>query len=141
MTPKEIEEVAAESAEVVLRNQAFPIGVDYYPLDEERPSFSDWYERDVAADFAAMAEARISLVRMFVSWKVLEPQVGQYDDDAEDRLGDMIDAARAHDVRLIVSFFSDDRLAEMNVSRGPRSATRAPTTTSCSASSRSCSAS
>ena len=70
-----------------LRNQLFPIGVDYYPLDEERQSFSDWYTRDFDADFAAIAEARISLVRVFVSWKLFEPQVGQYDADADDRLG------------------------------------------------------
>jgi len=97
-----------------LRNQLFPIGVDIYPLDEERASFADWYDRDIEPEFAAIAAARMSLVRLFVSWKVLEPQVGQYDADAEDRLGDLLAAARAHDLKVIVSFFGDDRLAEMN---------------------------
>ncbi len=97
-----------------LRNQLFPIGVDYYPLDEERASFDDWYDRDVEADFTAIAEARISLVRVYVSWKLFEPQVGQYDADAEDRLGDILAAARVHDLKVIVVFFADDRLAEMN---------------------------
>jgi endo-1,4-beta-mannosidase len=97
-----------------LRNQLFPIGVDYYPLDEERASFDDWYDRDVEADFTAIARARISLVRVYVSWKLFEPQVGQYDADAEDRLGDILAAARAHDLKAIVVFFADDRLAEMN---------------------------
>ncbi|MRS12063.1 MAG: hypothetical protein EG823_03210 [Actinobacteria bacterium] len=97
-----------------LRNQLFPIGVDYYPIDDEKASFSDWYGRDPEADFAAIAEHRISLVRLFVSWKVLEPQVGQYDADAEDRLGDLLAAAKSHDLKAIVTFFADDRLAEMN---------------------------
>lgn len=96
------------------RAAQFPVGVDYYPIDAERASYSEWYETDIAADFAAMAAARISLVRVFVSWKVLEPQVGQYDDGAGDRLDTVMEAARAHDMRVIVCFFADDRLAEMN---------------------------
>lgn len=97
-----------------LRNPLFPIGVDYYPLDEERASFDDWYDGDFEAEFAGMAAARISLVRLFVSWKLLEPQVGQYDADAEDKIGDMLAAARRHDMKVIVTFFADDHLAEMN---------------------------
>lgn len=97
-----------------LRNPLFPIGVDSYPLDEERASFDDWYDRDFEAEFAAMAASRISLVRLFVSWKLFEPQVGQYDADAEDRLGDMLASARGHDMKVIVTFFADDHLAEMN---------------------------
>ncbi|MDO8847452.1 MAG: beta-galactosidase trimerization domain-containing protein [Coriobacteriia bacterium] len=97
-----------------LRNQLFPIGVDYYPLDEERASFDTWYDRDFDSEFAAIAATRISLVRLFVSWKLFEPQVGQYDTDAEDRLGDLLAAARGHDLKAIVTFFADDRLAELN---------------------------
>ena len=97
-----------------LRNQLFPIGVDVYPLDEERQSFDSWYDRDFETEFAAIAGARIAMVRLFVSWKLFEPQVGQYDADAEDRLGDLLAAARAHDLKAIVTFFADDRLAEMN---------------------------
>lgn len=109
-------ETARPSADEMgpLRNQLFPIGVDYYPLDEERRSFDDWYNRDVEAEFTAIAEARISLVRVYVSWKLFEPQVGQYGAEAEDRLGDILAAARAHDLKVIVAFFADDRLAEMN---------------------------
>jgi endo-1,4-beta-mannosidase len=97
-----------------LRNPLFPIGVDDYPLIEEKQSFSDWYDRDMDAEFAAMAAARISLVRLYVSWKLLEPQVGQYDADAEDKLGDLLTSAKAHDLKVIVTFFADDHLAEMN---------------------------
>ena len=92
----------------------FPVGVDYYPLDAERSSYSEWYDTDVAADLAAIATAQISLVRVFISWKALEPQVGQYDNDAEDRLDAIVEAARTNGLHLIVCFFADDRLAEMN---------------------------
>lgn len=104
----------APAAAAPVRNPLFPVGVDLYPLDAERASFSDWYDRDLADDFAAMAEAHFSLVRVFVSWKLFEPQVGQYDDEAMDRLGSVLEGARAHDLRAIVTFFADDRLAEMN---------------------------
>ena len=106
--------LAPASGGALSRGRQFVVGVDYYPIDDERQSFSDWYDRDVAVDFSAMAEAGITLARIFVSWKVMEPQVGQYDDAAEDRLGEIMAAARAKDVRLIVTFFADDRLAEMN---------------------------
>ena len=94
--------------------RSFPVGVDYYPIDVERASYTEWYDGDAEADFAAMAAAGLSLARVFVSWKVLEPQVGQYDSDADDRLAGVVAAARAHHVRLIVTFFADDRLADMN---------------------------
>jgi endo-1,4-beta-mannosidase len=114
VTDKRIAEVASENEDGRFRNLLFPVGIDCYPLDEERRSPSDWYDRDLDAEFKAFADARISLVRVFVSWKLFEPQVGQYDDDAEDRLGDIMAAARSHDLKLIVTFFADDRLAEMN---------------------------
>ncbi|MBN1192912.1 MAG: beta-galactosidase trimerization domain-containing protein [Coriobacteriia bacterium] len=97
-----------------LRNLLFPVGVDYYPIDEERASFGEWYRGDLDADFAAIAKARISLVRVFVSWKLLEPQVGQYDTGVEDHLGDVLASARTHDIKVIVTFFADDLVAELN---------------------------
>jgi len=106
--------LAPTSGSVHGRGRQFLVGVDYYPIDDERQSFDEWYDRDVSADFATMAGAGITLARIFVSWKVMEPQVGQYDDAAEDRLGEIMAAARAKDVRLIVAFFADDRLSEMN---------------------------
>lgn len=95
------------------RNALFPVGVNYYPLDTETQSWDDWYTGDVTADFAAFAEARLSIIRVFLSWKVLEPQVGQYDEDALERFADVLAAAREHKLQVIVCFFADDRLAEM----------------------------
>ena len=95
------------------RNALFPIGINYYPLDAETQSWSDWYGRDVGEDFKAFAEARMTLVRLYLSWKVLEPQVGQYDEDALERLQDIIDAARDNKLQVILCFFAEDRLSEM----------------------------
>ncbi len=95
------------------RNALFPIGVNYYPLDAETQSWDDWYASDVSENFERIAEARFTIVRLFVSWKMLEPQVGQYSEDALDRLQDVIDAARANKLQVIVCFFADDRLSEL----------------------------
>ena len=95
------------------RNAQYPVGVALYPLDAETQSWSDWYVRDYADDIAAVEGAHFALVRLFVSWKVIEPQVGQYDDEALDRLGDLIASAREHKLRSIVCFFADDRHAEL----------------------------
>lgn len=106
--------VEAEGLEVRKRSVTFPLGIDYYPLDAERAGFADWYAGDVEADFAAFAAARFSLVRIFVSWKLFEQQVGNYDDEAESRLSALVDAARTHGLQLIVCFFADDRMSEGN---------------------------
>lgn len=95
------------------RNPDFPLGVNYYPLDAETDGWDDWYTGDIEGDFASFAAARLTLVRVFVSWKFFEPQVGQYADEADDRLQSLIDAAGANGLQLIVTFFADDRLAEM----------------------------
>ncbi|MCE5202802.1 MAG: beta-galactosidase trimerization domain-containing protein [Actinomycetia bacterium] len=100
--------------EVTTREGVFPIGVDHYPLDAERQGYDEWYTGDIDADFAAMAEARLSRVRVFVSWRCLEPQVGQYDEEMAERLENLVAAARAHGLQLIVCFFADDRLAELS---------------------------
>ncbi len=109
----ETEPDAAPSARASRRNPHFPLGVNYYPLDNETQRWDDWYGGDIDDDFAAFAEARLTLVRVFVSWKYFEPQVGQYSHDAEDRLEALIETAREHKLQLIVCFFADDRLAEM----------------------------
>jgi endo-1,4-beta-mannosidase len=106
---------AASDPEIEVRKRSvtFPLGVDYYPLDSERASLDDWYGGDVEGDFAAMAAARLSLVRIFISWKLFEPQVGNYDEDALQRLERVVSAARDAGLQLIVCFFADDRLSEL----------------------------
>lgn len=95
------------------KNPLFPVGIDYYPLDAERESWDDWYARDPSEDFRAFSQAGLSLVRVFVSWKYFEQQVGQYEADAEERLADIVSAAATHGMRLLVNLFADDQLAEL----------------------------
>ncbi len=108
---------AAAAAPVVpkgpRRNPLFPVGVSLYPLDAESASWDQWYAADMAPDLALLEEARFGLVRVFASWKVLEPQVGQYDEDGLQRLLDIISAARARKLQTIVCFFADDRHADL----------------------------
>lgn len=106
--------VRAEAAPArTRRNPLFPLGVNYYPLDSETSSWDDWYTAEVDSDFDVFAESRLSLVRLYLSWKVLEPQVGQYDEDAIERLQSLINEARTRKLRVIICFFGDDRLADM----------------------------
>ena len=95
------------------RNPLFPVGATIHPLDTETQSWDDWYLRDQHDDLAAIEDARFALVRLLVSWKVLEPQVGQYDERAVDRFEDLIAAARERKLQVIVCFFADDRHAEL----------------------------
>lgn len=95
------------------RNPLFPVGLTLYPLDAETQRWDDWYSRDPEADLSLLADARFALTRVLVSWKVLEPQVGQYNEDALERLGDIISAARERKIQTIVCFFADDRHAEL----------------------------
>lgn len=95
------------------RNPLFPVGVSLYPLDSETLSPDDWYERDLDPDLDALADARFALVRLFVSWRVLEPQVGQYDEEALDRLSAIVASVRERKMQTVVCFFADDRHAEL----------------------------
>ena len=96
------------------RLRSFPIGMDYYPSDSERRAHAEYYPYDAGVDFAAMAESGVTLVRVFVSWRRFEPEVGQYDGSVEDRLGDLLYAAGQCSLKVIVCFFAEDRFSEMN---------------------------
>lgn len=96
------------------RNPLFPVGAALYPLDAETQSAEDWYERDLSTDLDLLGDARCGLVKLFVSWRVLEPQVAQYSEDALDRLTAVLDACVAAKMQAIVCFFADDRHAELS---------------------------
>ncbi|PKQ15200.1 MAG: hypothetical protein CVT67_10725 [Actinobacteria bacterium HGW-Actinobacteria-7] len=95
------------------RNQLFPAGASLYPLDTETQSPEDWYGRDPGEDLDELAKARCALVRVFVSWRVIEPQVGQYAEEAIERLAGIIEAARSRKIQTVVCFFADDRHSEL----------------------------
>lgn len=104
----------ASSASKTGRNPLFPVGASLYPLDAETQSADDWYARDLAEDIDALAEARCGLVKVYVSWRVLEPQVAQYSQEALDRLTSILDKVAARKMQAIVCLFADDRHAEMS---------------------------
>ncbi len=97
----------------VSRNRLFPVGVSLYPLDSETQSPEDWYARDLTDDLDALASARCSLVRIFVSWRILEPQVAQYSVEVLDRLAEMVAQISERKMQAIVVFFADDRHSEL----------------------------
>ncbi len=113
VTSKDAEAAVRHSGKAPRRNPMFPIGVNYRPLHSESQDASEWYSGDIDEDFDVFAASRLSLVRVYVSWKLLEPQVGQYDEDVVERLQELIDAARTRKMQVIVCFFADDKHAEL----------------------------
>ncbi len=112
---------APAQPKTMLRNPLFPVGVSLYPLEAETQRPEDSYRRDPSADLDVLATARCTLVRAFVSWRVVEPQVGQYDEEALDRLVGIVSAARERKMQTIICLFADDRHAELSeVSWGKR---------------------
>jgi endo-1,4-beta-mannosidase len=117
--PADIDAVAAGSLPVASgpkpprRNPLYPVGVTLFPLDSEHKRWPEWYRRDLSADLGVLEDARFALVRLLVSWKVLEPQVGQYDDVALTRFAELVERAASRKQQVIVSFFADDRQAEL----------------------------
>lgn len=105
--------LAAEPGKTPRRNALFPLGVNLYPLDTELASWDEWYARELGDDLAQLQAASFALTRVFVSWKVIEPQVGQYDEDAVERLGDLLEQIRDKKLQAIVTFFADDRHADL----------------------------
>jgi endo-1,4-beta-mannosidase len=89
------------------------VGTTLFPADSETDGWAAWYTRDLGSDIGALQEARFALVRLLVSWKVLEPQVGQYDEAALGRLADLVSECASRKQQTIVCFFADDRHAEL----------------------------
>ncbi len=107
-------EQAGAAGKAALRNPLFPVGTSLYALDSETQGPDDWYARDLTADLDKLAETRCALVRVFVSWRVIEPQVGQYNDDAIERLASIVADAASRKMQSVVCFFADDRHAELS---------------------------
>lgn len=108
------EAVRPAAATRASRDPLFLAGASLYPLDSEDQDPDEWYERDVASDLDALEKAHCSLVRVFVSWRVIEPQVAQYSEEMLDRLTQVITAARERKMQVIVCLFADDRHAELS---------------------------
>jgi hypothetical protein len=116
-TPPPAEQVAEEAPEEQpaapappRRNPLYPVGTTLFPLDTEAGNWSDWYTHDMAGDLGVLEEARFAIVRLLVSWKALEPQVGQYDEAVFALRGLTPSVRRTAGHRL---FSGDDRHAEL----------------------------
>ncbi|MBI5232291.1 MAG: beta-galactosidase, partial [Coriobacteriales bacterium] len=94
------------------RNPRFPLGVDVWPVDSDSAGPSGWYQHDVGGQLGAMADAGVSLVRLYASWRLMEPQVGQYDDGAFGRFARTIAEAGSRGMRCIVVLFSAEPHAQ-----------------------------
>jgi endo-1,4-beta-mannosidase len=113
---KTAKEEAAEKGQVgraAARNPLFPVGVSLYPLGAETETADEWYQADLTGGLDRLSDARFALVRLFVSWRVIEPQVGQYDEDALGRLVELVGAAAKRKMQTIVCFFADDKHSEL----------------------------
>lgn len=95
-------------------NTLFYVGTSLYPTDSETQGSVEWYTRDLAEDLELLQEAHCALVRVFVSWRSLEPQVGRYDTEAMDLLSGIVSAVHARKMRAIVCFFADDGHTELS---------------------------
>ncbi len=93
--------------------QAFFVGVDYQPIDDERRA-GDWYELDYPGDFAAIAAGGLRRLRLTCAWRLMEPQVGQYDEAVLARLDALIAAAAAAGLEVVLCFFAHDSLAALS---------------------------
>ncbi|NTU72265.1 MAG: cellulase family glycosylhydrolase [Coriobacteriia bacterium] len=116
---------AKEVARARTRNPIFPLGVSLYPVDEEAGERDLFYAGNLGDDLDLLHGARFGLVRVFVSWRVLEPQVSRYDEDALQHLADIIASIRTHGMQAIVCFFADDSHSDLvdvawGVRRDPR---------------------
>lgn len=103
----------ARPAPPVRRNPRFPLGTEYHQLGPDAHVWDEWYAHDPAPDFAAMRAAGLTLVRVFVSWKFFEPQVGRYSEEAAERLAALFESASLHRLRIIVCLFADEHAAEL----------------------------
>lgn len=104
---------AGKSDKTPQRNPLFPVGASLFPLDHETQGPDEWYARDLGSDIEALAQARCALVRLFVSWRVFEPQVGQYAEEPMRRLKEIVEAIREKKMQIVLCLFADDRHAEL----------------------------
>lgn len=93
--------------------QAFFVGVDYQPIDDERRA-GDWYELDYPSDFAAIAAAGLRRVRLSCAWRLMEPQVGQYDEAVFARLDALIASAAGVGLEVVLCLFAHDSLSDLS---------------------------
>jgi hypothetical protein len=71
---------------------------------------ADTRER-ILSEIADSGQLDAAVVRLTVFWRELEPQEGMFDENEIGVLGDAIDAARSHGLRVILTFYGVPRWA------------------------------
>lgn len=105
---------AKHPEDLIARNAFFATGALLPALDAESDAPENWYARDIGTDLDRLRSAGCSLVRIHVSWRLTEPQVGRYDDDVLARLDDVLASLLERKLKAIVCMFADDRHAELS---------------------------
>ncbi|MFE0426956.1 cellulase family glycosylhydrolase, partial [Streptomyces sp. NPDC058953] len=82
------------------------VGVNYHPSKAGCLIWRDWDADAVREDFAAMAEAGFTTVRLFVFWRDFEPAAGQPEPKAFARLSEAVAIAAEHGLTCILSVFT-----------------------------------
>lgn len=57
----------------------------------------------IAADLGAVSDAGFDLVRVFLFWRDVEPELGRYDEAVLDRLVWFVEEARTHGLKVLCS--------------------------------------
>jgi endo-1,4-beta-mannosidase len=86
--------------------EPFVLGVNYWPRRKAMYWWSDFDAGEVREEFAVISELGMNVVRIFLLWDDFQPAPDQVSPDCLDYLGQVCDAAGAHDLKLDVTFFT-----------------------------------
>lgn len=92
-----------QGREVLLRGANLNVLADYHQADPELPPVRPATD----ADWDGMAEAGFSVVRLLVSWSLLEPVRGQVDEGYLARIHEAVDAAAARGIHTVIDVHQD----------------------------------
>ena len=87
-------------------DQAFRLGVNYWPRRKAMYWWSDFDAGEVQEEFGTIAELDLDLVRIFLLWEDWQPTPGSVDQDALDHLETVCDIAADLGLELDVTFFT-----------------------------------
>lgn len=89
-----------------MTNQAFILGVNYWPRRKAMYWWSDFDPAEVDDEFAVIQDLGLDVVRIFLLWDEFQPEPGAVDKAALANLVKVAEIAAAHGLRLDVTFFT-----------------------------------
>lgn len=93
----------ASNNEILLRGVNVNSLGEYYQVD---PDYQTTFEMD-DTDWRQMQELGFSVVRLIVSWSMIEPSPGQIDQNYLDRISDYVDRAAKHGMYTVIDMHQD----------------------------------